>query len=75
MLLNSHIFLLVSSVIFPIALLILPGIRNLLIFDEGMVKLRSNVSDSSTILSTVTGILIFVLVLPAVKVAVIGVEV
>ena len=41
----------------------------------GIVKLRSNVSDCSAILSIVTGTLIVVLLVPAVKVAVIGVEV
>ena len=41
----------------------------------GMVILRVNVSECSKILSIVTGISIVVLVVPAVKVAVIGVEV
>ena len=41
----------------------------------GMVKLRSNVSAGSTILSMVTGTLIVVNISPAVKVAVIGSEV
>ena len=47
----------------------------MLLNDDGIVKLRLNDSGSSTILSLVTGILIVVLVVPAVNVAVIGVEV
>jgi len=58
----------------PIALSILPR-TTVSLNDDGIVKLRLNDSDSSTILSLVTGILIVVLVVPAVKVAVIGVEV
>ena len=42
--------------------------------DEGMVNLRSNVSESSEIMSLVTDTLIVVLLFPAGKVAVIGVE-
>ena len=43
--------------------------------DGGIVKRRSNVSGISVILSLVTGTLNVVLLVPAVKVAVIGVEV
>jgi len=64
----------VLSIIVPIALLILPGTTTSL-NDDGIVKVRLNDSGSSIILSLVTGILIVVLVVPAVNVAVIGVEV
>ena len=53
---------------------IFPGITSPL-SAGGMVKLKSNVSDCSTILSMVIGTLIVVLSSPAGKVAVIGVEV
>jgi len=58
----------------PVAAVILPGTTSPL-RDGGMVKLRSNVSDCSAILSTVTGTSTVTLLVPAVKVAVIGVEV
>jgi len=58
----------------PVAAVIIPG-TTFPLRDEGMVKLRSNVSDGSTILSIVTVTLIVVVVAPAGKVAVIGVEV
>ena len=64
----------VSSGMMPIAVVILPGTTSPL-RENGMVKLRSNVSNCSAILSIVTGTLIVVVVAPAVKVAVIGVEV
>ena len=57
----------------PLALLIFPG--NTALNDEGIVKLRSNVSDSSAILSLLIGTLIVVLFVPAGKVAVIKVEI
>jgi len=57
-----------------VAVLIVPGVT-LLPNDEGIVKPRLNVSDFSAISSLVTGILIVVLLVPAVKVAVIGLEV
>ena len=59
---------------FPTAVAMFPGTTSPL-SAEGIVKLRSNVSDCSAILSIVTGTLIVVVVAPAVKVAVIGVEV
>ena len=58
---------------FPMALVMSPGTTRL--SDGGIVKVRSNVSAPSAISSVLTGILIVVLVVPAVKVAVIGVEV
>ena len=64
----------VLSVMLPVASTIFPGITSSL-SDEGIVKLRSNVSGPSATLSLVTGTLTVVLVVPAVKVAVIGVEV
>jgi len=66
--------ILVLSVIVTTALFILPGTTTAL-NDDGIIKLRLNDSGPSTILSLVTGILIVVLVVPAVKVVVIGVEV
>ena len=66
--------LLVSSVMLPTAVGIFPRITSPL-SAGGMFKLRSNVSDCSAISSIVTGTLIVVLSSPAVKVAVIGVEV
>ena len=58
----------------PTVLLMLPG--NTDFNDGGIVRIRSNVSKSSSeIISLVTGILIVVLLVPAGKVAVIGVEV
>ena len=66
--------LLVSSVIRPTALVIFPGIT-LPLSDDGIMKVRSNVSDSSAIASSVTGTLIVVLVALAAKVVLIGVEV
>ena len=58
---------------FPMAVLRSPGTTRL--SDEGMVNRRSNVSESSVVLSLITGTSIVVLVVPAVKVAVIGIEV
>ena len=58
----------------PVAAVILPGTTSPL-RNGGMVKLRSNVSDCSAILSIVTGTLTVILLVPAGKVAVIGVEV
>ena len=69
-----QIILLVSSVILPTAVVMFPGITQLL-SDEGIVKLRSNVSDSSAMTSLVNDTLIVVLVVLAAKVAIIGVEV
>ena len=69
----AKLFLLVSSVIIPLAVAVSPEITwpcN----DEGIVKLRLNLSCSSTISSIVTGTLTIALVVPAVKVALIGVE-
>ena len=66
--------LLEISAMLPIAVVVTPGITSSL-SAGGMVKLRPNVSDCSTILSIVTGTLIVVVVAPAMKVAVIGVEV
>ena len=71
---NYQIILLVSSVILPTAVVMFPGITQLL-SDEGIVKLRSNVSDSSAITSLVNDTLIVVLFVLAAKVAIIGVEV
>ena len=59
---------------FPTAVAMFPGTTSPL-SAGGIVKLRPNVSDCSAILSIVTGTLIVVVVAPAVKVAVIGVEV
>ena len=70
----QHIFLLVLSVIFPIASVIFPDITRPL-SDEGMVKLSPNVSDCSAISSIVTDIIIVALVVPAGKIVVIVVEV
>ena len=58
----------------PVAVVILPGTTSPL-RKTGIVKERSNVSSGSIIVSIVTGTLTVVLVVPAVKVAVIGVEV
>ena len=58
----------------PVAVLIFPG-KTFSLSDEGIVKLRSNISGPSAMLSVATEILIVVLVVPAVKVAVIGVVV
>ena len=58
---------------FPTAMIMSPGITPL--NNEGIAKVRSNVSGSSTMSSIVTGTSIVVLVVPAVKVAVIRVEV
>ena len=58
----------------PTADVIVPGTTEPL-SDDGIVKLRSNVSGCSAILSLVTGTLIVVVVVPAGKVAVIGLEV
>jgi len=69
-----QIILLVSSVILPTAVVMFPGITQLL-SDKGIVKLRSNVSDSSAMTSLVNDTLIVVLVVLAAKVAIIGVEV
>ena len=63
----------VSSVIFPTASVIVPGITRPL-NDEGMDKLRLKVSGPSATLSLINGTLTVVLVVPAVKVAMIGVE-
>jgi len=68
------IFLPVLSVIVAVAVLIVPGVT-LLPNDERIVKPRLNVSGFSAISSMFTDILIVVLSVPAVKVAVIGVEV
>lgn len=57
----------------PVAVVILPGIT-LPLSDEGMVKARLNVSDSSAILSLVTTIFTVALTDPAAKVTLIGVE-
>ena len=58
----------------PMVLLMLPG--NTDFNDGGIVRIILNVSKSSSeITSLVTGILIVVLLVPAGKVAVIGVEV
>ena len=54
-------------------MVMLPGTTRL--SDEGIVKVRSNVSGPSDMSSILTGTSIVVLVVPAVKVAVIGVEV
>ena len=62
----------VLSIILQTALLIVPGITWPFMINKA--KLRSNVSNLSAILSLVTGTLIVVLVDPAVKVALIGVE-
>lgn len=59
--------------IFTIALVIVPEITRPL-SDEGMMKLRSNVSDGSAIASVVSDTLIVALLVPAAKVVVIGVE-
>ena len=57
----------------PMVLLMLPGDTDF--NDGGIVRIISNVSKSSSeIISLVTGILIVVLLVPAGKVAVIGVE-
>ena len=61
------------SVILQIALVISPGMTRPS-NGEGMVMLRSNVSDSSAMLSIVTDTLTTVIVEPAIKVAVIGLE-
>jgi len=61
-------------VIVPTADDLVPGTTDPL-SDEGIVKLRSNASGCSAMLSLVTGTLIVVVVAPAGKVAVIGVEV
>ena len=66
--------LLVSSVMVPLAVVIFPGIT-LPLSNAGIVKLRAKVSESSTILSIVTGTFIMTLVDPGMKVALIGVEV
>ena len=71
---NYQTILLVSSVITPAALVILLGITWPL-SEGGIIKVRSNVSDCSAILSLVIGTLIVVLVELAAKVAVIGVEI
>jgi len=63
-----------KSIMVAIVVTISPGTSSLF-SDGGMVNLTANVSDPSAISSIVTGILIVVLVVPAVKVAVIGVEV
>ena len=63
----------VSSVMFPIALVIVPN-STCPLNDGGMVILRSNVSSPSAILSLINGILTVVLLVTAVKVALIGVE-
>ena len=60
--------------IVPTAEVIVPGTTELL-NSEGIVKLRSNVSIPSAMLSLVTGTSIVVVVAPAGKVAVMGVEV
>ena len=58
----------------PTADVIVPGTTEPF-SDDGIVKLRSNVSGFSAMLSLVTGTLIVVVVVPAGKVAVIGLEV
>ena len=70
--LKSFSCLLVLSSILPTVLSMLPG--STAFNDEGMVNLRSNVSESSEIMSLVTDTLIIVILVPAGKVAVIGVE-
>ena len=70
--LKSFSCLLVLSSILPTALSMLPG--STAFNDEGMVNLRSNVSECSEIMSLVTDTLIVVILVPARKVAVIGVE-
>ena len=57
-----------------VAVLISPRVT-LSFNDEGIVKPRLNISDSSTILSFFIGTLTVVLLVPAVKLVVIGVEV
>ena len=61
------------SAIIPVAVVVAPGVTRPC-NDEGIVKLRLNLSDDSTILSLVTGTLTIALVVPAEKVALIGVE-
>ena len=58
----------------PTADVIVPGTTEPL-NDGGIVKLRSNVSGCSAILSLAIGTLMIVVVVPAVKVAMIGLEV
>ena len=63
-----------KSIIVATVVGISPGTSKLL-SDGGMVNLMVKVSDPSAISSIVTGTSIVVLVVPAVKVAVIGLEV
>ena len=57
----------------PVAVVILPGIT-LSLSNERMVKVMLNVSEGSVTLSIFTVILILMIVDPAVKVTLIGVE-
>ena len=57
----------------PVAVVILPG-TTLSLSNERMVKVRLNVSEVSVTLSMFTVILISMIVDPAVKVTLIGVE-
>ena len=59
--------------IFTTALVIVPEITRPL-SDEGMMKLRSNVSDCSAIVSVASDILIVASLVPAAKVALTGAE-
>ena len=61
------------SVILPIAVFNLPG-RTRLPSDEGIIILRLNVSDDSTMSSSMTNMFTVVLENPGAKVALIGVE-
>ena len=60
------------SVIFPVALVTVPSITRPL-NDGGMVMVRLKVSGPSTMISLISDTLTAVLVVPAIKVAVIGV--
>jgi len=68
------LILLETSAMMPTAVVVIPRTTSPL-STGGMMKLRSNVSGGSTIVSIVTVTLIVVVVAPAGKVAVIGVEV
>ena len=65
--------ILVVSAMFPTATVMFP--RTTCLGDGGIVKIRLNVSDGSVTASNVTGTSIVIAVVPALKVAVIGVEV